>query len=249
MITFRDVQEFCEEASRVRSQAMLQDTLQDISQRMGFRYFALTHHIDLRAAPSSGVRIANYPQRWIEFFDEQRLFAVDPIHRASHSTSLGFAWSDVSALINLTPRDHTVLSKAREAGIGDGFTIPANVPGEANGSCSFAMEDGATIYVEQFPLVQLVGNFAFESARRLMRPQARSISPTPRLTERQLECVALVARGKTDWEISRILGVSHETVIQHLKDARERYGVSNRTMLTVRALFDGSITFTDILAK
>ena len=44
-----------------------------------------------------------------------------------------------------------------------------------------------------------------------------------------------------------ILGVSHETVIQHLKHARERYGVQKRTLLAIRALFDGLISFSDIL--
>ena len=67
------------------------------------------------------------------------------------------------------------------------------------------------------------------------------------LTDRQVDCVLWAARGKTDYEISVILGISHETVIQHLKMARERYGVQKRTMLAVRALFDGLISFSDIL--
>lgn len=46
-----------------------------------------------------------------------------------------------------------------------------------------------------------------------------------------------------------ILGVSHETVIQHLKHARERYGVQKRALLAVRALFDGLISFSDILKR
>jgi LuxR family quorum-sensing system transcriptional regulator CciR len=55
------------------------------------------------------------------------------------------------------------------------------------------------------------------------------------------------ARGKSDWEIARILGVGHETVIQHLKQARERYGVGKRTLLAVHALFDGTLAFVDVL--
>lgn len=232
-----------------RSPTSLTDALHDISDRMGFRYFALTHHVDLRSSPANGVCLTNYPPAWIDFFQQQRLFTVDPIHRASHTTSVGFAWSDVPKMITLTARDEEVLGGGRAAGIGDGFTVPANVPGEINGSCSFAMAEGKNLDIEQLPLVQLIGSFAFESARRLVQPINKPLDPAPRLTERQLECVALVARGKTDWEISRILGVSHETVIQHLKDARERYGVTKRTMLAIRALFDGSISFADILPR
>lgn len=46
-----------------------------------------------------------------------------------------------------------------------------------------------------------------------------------------------------------ILGLSHETVIQHLKEARERYGVPKRTLLAVHALFDGTIAFFDVLRR
>jgi LuxR family quorum-sensing system transcriptional regulator CciR len=69
------------------------------------------------------------------------------------------------------------------------------------------------------------------------------------LTDRQRDCVVWAARGKSDWEIAQILGISHETVIQHLKQARERYGVTKRTMLAVSALFDGTISFIDVLKR
>lgn len=59
----------------------------------------------------------------------------------------------------------------------------------------------------------------------------------------------MAARGKSDWEIGQILGVSHETVIQHLKQARERYGVGKRTLLAIHALFDGGIGFLEVLRR
>ena len=38
-------------------------------------------------------------------------------------------------------------------------------------------------------------------------------------------------------------------MIQHLKQARERYGVGKRTLLAVHALFDGTIAFIDVLKR
>jgi LuxR family quorum-sensing system transcriptional regulator CciR len=38
-------------------------------------------------------------------------------------------------------------------------------------------------------------------------------------------------------------------VVQHLKDARDRYGVSKRTQLAVHALFNGTISFLDVLKR
>jgi LuxR family quorum-sensing system transcriptional regulator CciR len=91
-----------------------------------------------------------------------------------------------------------------------------------------------------------VGAFAFEAARRMRR--MREPNSVVRLTDRQTECVIWAARGKSDWEISQILGISHETVIQHLKRARERYDVGKRTLLAIHALFDGTIGFLASLA-
>jgi LuxR family quorum-sensing system transcriptional regulator CciR len=78
-----------------------------------------------------------------------------------------------------------------------------------------------------------------------VRPAAASAP----LTERQRECLVWVARGKTDWEIARILGVAHHTVVMHLKHARERYGGSKRTSLVAQALYDTSISFPDIFGR
>ena len=246
---FDRVDAFVRDVSEVQMEADLAQLLAEISREMGFSFFALTHHVDIRRAPRPAIRLANYPSDWVDFFDDQQLGTSDPVHRASHLTSVGFPWSRISSLIELTPRDHQVLELAARRGIGDGFTIPAHVPGESNGSCSFATEAGKPLSDDHLPLAQLVGAFAFEAARRVWRMRDGGLCPPARLTDRQRDCVVWAARGKTDWEIARILGIGHETVIQYLKRARERYGVTKRTMLAVHALFDGTISFTDVLKR
>lgn len=214
---------------------------------MGVRYFALSHHVDFSKPGLAGLRLHNYPAAWQNWFDENRLGASDPVHRASHVSSIGFPWSAVPRMIKLTPADQSVLSQAHLIGIGDGFTVPAHVPGEVNGSCSFAMDRGEPFPAELRYVAQLIGGFSFEAARRIGRIRDILADPCRTLTDRQRECVLWAARGKTDFEISVILEISQDTVIQHLKHARERYGVQKRALLAVRALFDGLISFTDIL--
>ena len=217
---------------------------------LGFDYFALTHHVDLLRASGTAIRVHNYPARWADFYDGNALGVSDPVHRASHVTSAGFTWSRIAEMIPLTAADRRVLALGRDQGISDGFTVPANVPGEAFGSCSFANRAGRPLPEESLPLAQLAGTFAFEGARRLwlMRHPAGD-EPAPVLTDRQRDCVLWAARGKGDWEISRILGVSEETVARHIKQACERYGVNKRTLLAIRTLFDGTLTFTDIFRR
>nr|NUR36762.1 LuxR family transcriptional regulator [Sphingomonas sp.] len=241
---FSRVEEFVNDVRKLERPAELASAIGAVGADLGCRYFALTHHVDMRTM-SDAIRLHNYPDGWAEWFDERALGTSDPVHRASNLTSVGFAWSSLPDMLALTPQDLAVLAAARNEGIGDGFTVPAHVPGEAHGSCSFACDLGQRIAPDHMPLLQLVGIFGFEAARRMRRAGTR-ITPIA-LTDRQRECVMWAARGKTDWEISRILGVSHGTVIEHLRHARERYGVTKRTLLAVHALFDGTIGFLDIL--
>src|SRR3546814_3831883 len=68
-------------------------------------------------------------------------------------------------MIPLNSEDRRVLALSREYGVGDGFTVPANVPGEPSGSCSFANVADIPVDEATLPLAQLVGIFAFERAR------------------------------------------------------------------------------------
>jgi LuxR family quorum-sensing system transcriptional regulator CciR len=241
---FSRVELFVNEVRKLGSEAELAQAIEAIATDLGFRYFALTHHLDVRRS-SDAIRLHNYPLGWAEWFDDQSLGKSDPVHRASNLTSVGFAWSTLPDMIVLSAQDRRVLDTARRQGIGDGFTVPAHVPGEAHGSCSFACATGEAFPSDSLPLLQLVGAFAFEAARRIRR--VRQSGPPVRLTDRQRECVMWAACGKSDWEIGRILGISQDTVIEHLKHARERYGVGKRTLLAVHALFDGTIGFLDVL--
>lgn len=90
---------------------------------------------------------------------------------------------------------------------------------------------------------QSIANFAFEAARRLHGPCDLQ---RPRLTDRQRECLLWAARGKTDWEIALIMGIRHFTVVEHIRSARMRYDAATRGVLIVRALFDGTLSFSDI---
>jgi len=240
------VDEFVRSVSSIETEEELSGHLDNICRSLGFRYFALTHHVDIHLESARAIRLHNYPSGWVEWFDAQRLGPSDPVHRASHLTNVGFCWSQLPRMIHLTPRDLEVLALAGTSGIGDGYTVPAHVPGESNGSCSFATGAGEPLPREHLAGAQLVGAFAFAAARRLRR--VRDAAQTPaKLTDRQRDCLVWVARGKSDWEISRILGVGQETVIQHVKSARDRYGVAKRTQLAIRALFDGTISFFDVV--
>ena len=73
------------------------------------------------------------------------------------------------------------------------------------------------------------------------------LPPQLRLTRRQLDCVVLAGRGKSDRDVGQILGISDQTVHQHMEDAKRKYDVATRMQLVVRALFDNQLAFADLV--
>ncbi len=62
-----------------------------------------------------------------------------------------------------------------------------------------------------------------------------------RLTQREKECLEWSARGKTAWEVGRILGISVRTVNNHLSNSFKRLSVTNRSEAIAKSIKEGLI--------
>lgn len=241
------VEAFETQARSCVSDAELGALLGEVSHELGFRHFALLHHASLVAQSESLIRIDNYPLDWEGELLRTRSFESDPIHEASLRTNVGFTWDGLGQLVKLSSAHRSILSRSRKFGLGDGFTVPANVPGEPSGSCSFARPAGRGVSRAVRRCAELIGAHAFYTARRMRGyPWMGS---RPHLSRRERECLRLLAGGKTDWEIAAILGLSPETVHQYVKRARAAYDVISRTQLTVLGLRDGWINYDDATTR
>lgn len=215
----------------------------DITVAMGFDVYALVQHVDIRRSSNAdAIWLENYPSSWAEAFVARGLVSSDPIMIASQRTAVGFQWSQVGEIIRLTTHHRQVLAQARKEGLGDGFTVPAHLPGVSNGSCSFGVKTGRSVPAANLIMAQMIGTFAFEAGRKMIERGAGNAPEMPKLTQRQLDCLRLVARGKTDWEIAAILGLKESTVRDYIEEACMRYNVRRRVQLVVRALHDGQLS-------
>jgi LuxR family quorum-sensing system transcriptional regulator CciR len=69
------------------------------------------------------------------------------------------------------------------------------------------------------------------------------------LTHRERECLALVAQGKGDWTIGRVLGLGESTVHYHIEQLKRRLHVVTRTQAVVQALMSGQVSFGEVVRK
>jgi LuxR family quorum-sensing system transcriptional regulator CciR len=235
---------FAEAAQSCTDLPQLGTVLDDVARELGFHYFALLDHASLSTSGSELLRIDNYPEDWVEELVSGGHAIDDPVHLASRRTNAGFGWSDLGDLIRLERRHTRILARSRHYGLGEGLTVPANVPGEPSASCSFAVRAGREIPVARLLCAELIGAHALRAARRL---RAAGTRPRPHLSRRELECLRLVALGKTDWEIAHILGLSQHTARQYVKRARAAYDTVSRTQLVAFGLRDAWISFEDAI--
>jgi len=219
--------------------------LDEATRELGFDYFALLHHASLDCGRPGLIRLDTYPAGWESELVARGLLSADPVHHASVRTNIGFAWSELPELVPIGRREREVLERARRFGIGYGFTIPVNVPGEPAGSCSFAVRTGTELPAQRLLCAEQLGAHAFRAARRLH--DYPSVHRCPHLSRRERQCVRLLAAGKTYWEIATILGISVQTAHQYVKRARSAYDVVSRAQLVACGLRDSLVSFDEAI--
>lgn len=233
------------EFASVTHRDQLSGSLAFAARHLGFDHFALAYDRCRQDRAFNSLLLHDYPDAWAEVYVAFGLGGFDPIRRASEHSLTGFEWSDVGGMIPLMQGDRRMLSVGRDHGLADGYTVPRHLPGEASGTCTFVVGPDRAIQRSMLYLAEIVGGLALVSAQRLLR--ATTPGGRPRLTERQRECLLWWARGRSSAEIAIIMGITEETVAQHLKISRERYGVHSRQGLILCALYDGWIGFGDVL--
>ena len=234
---------------QIRQARSLEDfrrCLESFTARIGLQYFSLTHHLDFRCAPADALHLHNYPQEWAQRHDAQALGSQDPVHRASWLRGGGFLWTDIDQFMQLSAADKGIFRDAEKIGIGNGYTVPYNIPGDYRGSCSFAALPGFAISDEQRMACELMGRLAFDHVNLTARCRAPKSDSSPTLTDRQRQILMVLASGETEASAGNRLSLSPHTVDQHLKLARKRFRVSSTLSLFARALIQGQIDRTEL---
>jgi DNA-binding CsgD family transcriptional regulator len=65
------------------------------------------------------------------------------------------------------------------------------------------------------------------------------------ITLRELQILAWIATGKSDWEIATILNLSAKTINFHTQNVKRKLGTRSRIQAIAVALRDGMIPFPD----
>jgi LuxR family transcriptional regulator, quorum-sensing system regulator CinR len=163
------------------------------------------HSSKLGASPSVDpyVRLT-YPAAWIKRYLQMGYVDIDPVLREGFLRTLPFDWSDLKIQ---SPAEMSFLADALAHGVGPrGLSIPVQSKHghRALFSVSFSRSEDEWQHFRRTALPILI-----DIAHRIHRRVISEVfgEDRPHLTNRELECLRWIARGKDTSEIAIILNI------------------------------------------
>jgi DNA-binding CsgD family transcriptional regulator len=185
---------------------------------------------------------------WVRTFSEQKLFHVDPVFQHASRTLLPFFWDASNFHAALTRQQREILADASTHGIAHGYTIPIHLHssrGAYPASCS-VIPDSPSLDLPRYHAVHLMSYYMYDLAAREVAARDAEAAAIE-FSNRERQCLELVAQGKSDWVIGKLLGISDTTVHNHIERAKRRLGVTTRVQAIVLALANRQISFGDVI--
>lgn len=191
------------------------------------RYFSYRGQFPLPGGTLATPWLENFPPAWRARYDAQRYAAIDPVPMRACRQLTPVEWTPA---LYASPQARQLLDEQRAAGLCSGVTYPVFTPSGAWGMLSLASprryRPSETLTWTQHAGAALATHL-HEAVWRIVRREHAPLG-APVLTPRERECLRWVARGKTSWEIGRILTISEHGVVFHLRSVMRKFDVSSR---------------------
>lgn len=198
------------------------------------------HHLPPLGAPDEGkIRVSadGLPDPWIAKYIKAKRYREDPLFAEACTTETPFCWNAIHDRRTLSPDEAAFLDEMTAIGLVDGMAIPVFGPSGRNGCFGLARAEGCGSAAELYGF-QAVCQAAHLRYCRLQRTQLPALQ---QLSEREVELLHWVVRGKSNGVIAEIMEISPHTVDAYLRRVFLKLGTSNRISAAVQALSNGLI--------
>lgn len=215
---------FIDDLANSTDTASLRATMAAAATRLDLPCFA---YLALPSRPSGIPQlISTYPVAWTTHYLQRHYERFDPVIVAALQATEPFEWG-VGTTRNASSSEQQLFEEASAFGIRCGFTIPIHDPRGPVAAVTFASDEFHATFrhaiEKQGRTLQLMAMYFHSHVRRKLAPDR--VVDGIALSPREYECLEWAARGKSAWEIGRIIGVSRRTAAFHLENAKAKLGV------------------------
>jgi DNA-binding CsgD family transcriptional regulator len=208
---------------------------------LGFDVYLGVNAVDPMGHPNVELLFGQAPDAWYAHYRDHGYEKNDAIIREMLSSTEPLFWSDLANRRTIADVELRVLNEAGDFGLKDGFMTPLH---NLDGSISAVLLMGSSIDPRDPDVraaAHLLSLYYGSIGRRLLAAGKGRASHARPLTARQRECLLWVRMGKSSADIGDLLGLSAETVNDHIAAACQRLGVRTRVQAVAEAAVHGFI--------
>jgi len=240
-----------------RSIEDLQPLIDVIGRENGFSHCS---YIDVRHVPLVGEPlpffVTSVPNEFLATYIDQNFVTFDPVVRRAATTNAPFLWTDCRSFQSGMQRRPGVKGRARKLvelasdfQFQQGYVVPCHAVDKAGKAASAFVSFYWPGDPEELkrpgtvPMwLRLAVSVYHERMLTLRGIAANDDDPPPELSDREIECLVWASRGKTNADISEILGIAHRTVEFHVTNAMRKLRVYNKLHAVAVAIHHGLIS-------
>lgn len=204
---------------------------------IGLPWFSLSRFFLPDGTPATAPLQGRFEPRWSERYVSRNYAASSLIARELLTRTDSYSWSEVLAR-GLDPVQDRIFAEAREHGLRDGLFTPVRWVDHSYAAVVTAGPDPELDDPIARTMAEVLSTYYAHECRRLgaAPPVAGAL-----LSPRQRDCLAWVRHGKSSTDIAALIGISAQTVEEHVAEACRKLGVRTRVQAAVEASLLGII--------
>ncbi len=169
----------------------------------------------------------SFPQEWIDFYISRNYSEIDPIFKYHFKEFKPQIWSE--ALGQLTESNQSLINQPLDFNFINGITFGMAIPRTSNGSLfSFSMPY-QKIHHSVFDVLKILTPYLHQAMLRIVDLSPKKDDFEFNISNREKQVLNWIGAGKTNWEISMILGISEQTVKFHVSNILRKLNATTRS--------------------
>jgi LuxR family transcriptional activator of bioluminescence operon len=243
LITQGFVPEFVSVLLQAKTGRQLVETVSAIVREIGFETFVYGSLVpNERNDPDIAV-VTTMPYDWVARYDRMSYIEVDPRVQNCLRHVTPFLWDSTRSY---GPKADAFLKDAARYGLCSGITLPFRSTTGENSMFGVNTSRARLPEDEELELAvgrtYLFGSYFHEWFFHNLRNQLVVFDmPTPEVSKRELEVLALSARGHSSKRIASELGISEHTANYHIASVKRKFRVRTRSQAIAQAVQTGLI--------
>jgi DNA-binding CsgD family transcriptional regulator len=238
------VPEFVSVLLQARTGRQLVKTVSDIVHEIGFETFLYGSILPGDVSDPDIVVVTTMPYDWVDRYDQMSYIEVDPRVQNCLRHVTPFIWD---ATQSYGPKADAFLKDAARYGLRSGITLPLrSTTGE---NAMFGVNTSRPCLPDDDALQLAIGrtytfaSYFHEWFFHNLRSQLVTFDmpKMPDVSKRELEVLALAARGHSSKRIARELGISESTANYHIGSVKRKFRVHTRSQAVAQAVQTGLI--------